>query len=160
MSKLLKDLVPGDIIYMLSEGTTHGKLHLYEYRVERGFTRNEKISQWLDCKLENYPFEIHITDEWLDKDNFGNMIITDLDAAKKAYISRAEDILKELGSTIEEAKKELIQLLSWEAKISATAEELQFEQEHQVLYNIWVEQGKSHFEPTKTYDIEEDDTNV
>lgn len=159
MSKLLKDLVPGDIIYMLCEGTDHGLLHLYEYRVEKPFVQNEKIKEWWTGKLENYPFDIHITEEYLDKTEFG-FLFTSLEDAKQKYLEKAEKILDELKDQIKVSEDALIEKYRWRSNILNTKEELEFAKSHEALYLSWIESGKTHFEPTKTYDIEEDDTNV
>ena len=159
MSKLLKELVPGDIIYMLSEGTDYGLLHLYEYRVEKPFVQNEKIKEWWTGKLENYPFDIHITEEYLDKSDFG-FIFTSLDDAKQKYLERAEKILGELIEQIKASENDLSEKYRWLSDISNTKDELEFAKSHEALYLSWIEQGKTHFEPTKTYDIKEDGTDV
>ena len=159
MSKLLKELVPGDIIYMLCEGTDHGLLHLYEYRIEKPFVQNEKIKEWWTGKLENYPFDIHITEEYLDKSEFG-FLFTSLDDAKQKYLEKAEKILEELKERIKASEDALMEKCRWLIEIRNTKDELEFAKSHEALYLSWIEQGKTHFEPSKTYDIEENGTDV
>ena len=78
----------------------------------------------------------------------------------KTIYHGSEKIIEKLREEIKIIEESLAENWSWLIKIRNTKEELEFAKSHEALYLSWIEQGKAHFEPTKTYDIKKDDTDI